>query len=141
MENNKEGYFRGQFYAKFNSEDLLQHDDDGIIYQFDPNTYQDYGNPINVLARTPLVDGGDNLRKFWRSVQIVGDKIDSYALLRYTSDDYQTYSAWQNVNLNTAKSEVHRLGQGRRRSFDLLHQDNVPLRLEYFEVDVEKGDS
>ena len=141
MENNKEGYFRGQFYAKFNDKDLLQHDDDGIIYQFDPNTYQDYGNPINVLARTPLVDGGNNLRKFWRSVQIVGDKIDSYALVRYTSDDYQTYSAWQNVNLNTSKSEVHRLGQGRRRSFDLLHADNVPLRLEYFEVDVESGDS
>ena len=141
MENNKEGYFRGQFYTKFNDKDLLQHDDDGIIYQFDPNTYQDYGNPINVLARTPLVDGGNNLRKFWRSVQIVGDKIDSYALVRYTSDDYQTYSAWQNVNLNTSKSEVHRLGQGRRRSFDLLHADNVPLRLEYFEVDVESGDS
>ena len=141
MENNKEGYFRGQFYSKFNSKDLLQHDDNGIIYQFDPNTYQDYGNPINVLSRTPLVDGGTNIRKFWRSVQVVGDKIDSYALLRYTSDDYQTYSAWQNVNLNTAKSEVHRLGQGRRRAFDLLHTDNVPLRLEYFEVDVESGDA
>jgi len=141
MENNQETYFLGQFYAKFGTLDLLQHVNSGVIYQFDPNTYQDYGNPINVLARTPLVDGGTNLRKFWRSVQIVGDKVDSYALVRYTSDDYQTYSAWQNVNLNTSKSEVHRLGQGRRRSFDLLHQDNCALRLEYFEVDVESGDT
>jgi len=141
MENNQETYFLGQFYAKFGTLDLLQHVNSGVIYQFDPNTYQDYGNPINVFTRTPLVDGGTNLRKFWRSVQIVGDKVDSYALVRYTSDDYQTYSAWQNVNLNTSKSEVHRLGQGRRRSFDLLHQDNVPLRLEYFEVDVESGDT
>ena len=140
-ENNVEGYFKGQFYTKFNDMDLLQHETNGKVYEFDPNTYQDDGNPITVLARTPLVDGGDNLRKFWRSVQIVGDKIDSYALVRYTSDDYQTWSAWQNVNLNTSKSEVHRLGQGRRRAFDLLHQDNVPLRLEYFEVDVEKGDT
>ena len=140
-ENNVEGYFKGQYYTKYQNMDLLQHETNGKVYEFDPNTYQDDGNPIAVLARTPLVDGGDNLRKFWRSVQVVGDKIDSYALLRYTSDDYQTFSAWQNVNLNTAKSEVHRLGQGRRRAFDLLHQDNVPLRLEYFEVDVEKGDS
>jgi len=141
MENNQETYFLGQFYAKFGTLDLLQHVNSGVIYQFDPNTYQDYGNPINVFARTPLVDGDTNLRKFWRSVQIVGDKVDSYALVRYTSDDYQTYSAWQNVNLNTSKSEVHRLGQGRRRSFDLLHQDNCALRLEYFEVDVESGDT
>jgi hypothetical protein len=141
VENNQESYFQGQFYTKYNNLDLLQHVNVGEIYQFDPNTYQDYGNPINVLARTPLIDGGTNLRKFWRSVQIVGDKIDSFALVRYTSDDYQTYSAWQNVNLNTSKSEVHRLGQGRRRSFDLLHQDNCALRLEYFEVDVESGDT
>ena len=140
-ENNVEGYFKGQFYARYNTLDLLQHDSNGTIYQFDPSTYQDYGNPIQVFSRTPLVDGGNNVRKFWREVQVVGDKVDSYALLRYTSDDYQTFSAWQNVNLNTAKSQVHRLGQGRRRAFDLLHADNVPLRLEYFEVDVEQGDS
>ena len=141
VENNVEGYFQGQFYTKYNNLDLLQHVNVGEIYQFDPNTYQDYGNPINVFARTPLIDGGTNLRKFWKQVQIVGDKVDSYALLRYTSDDYQTFSAWQNVNLNTAKSEVNRLGQGRRRAFDLLHSDNVPLRLEYFEVDVDVGDT
>jgi hypothetical protein len=140
-ENNVEGYFRGQFYTKFNDLDLLQHDVTGVVYQFDANTYEDYNNPIQVFVRTPLVDGGTNLRKFWREVQVVGDKVDSYALLRYTSDDYQTYSAWQNVNLNTSKSQVTRLGQGRRRAFDLLHSDNVPLRLEYFEVDVEQGDT
>jgi hypothetical protein len=140
-ENNVEGYFRGQFYTKYNDLDLLQHDATGVVYQFDPNTYEDYDNPIQVFCRTPLVDGGTNIRKFWYEVQVVGDKIDSYALLRYTSDDYQTFSAWQDVNLNTTKSQVHRLGQGRRRAFDLLHADNVPLRLEYFEVDVEQGDS
>jgi hypothetical protein len=140
-ENNVEGYFRGQFYAKFNDTDLLQHDDEGIVYQFDPDTYQDYGNPIAVLARTPLTDFGNNSRKFYGDIQIIGDKVDSFALLRYTNDDYQTYSAWQNVNLNTSKSNVNRNGAGRRRSFDLLHADNVPLRLEYLEVSVEQGDS
>lgn len=140
-ENNKEGYFRGQFYAKFNDMDLLQHDDEGTIYEFDPQTYQDYGNPIAVLARTPLVDFGTNLRKFFGDIQVVGDKVDSYALMRYTNDDYQTFSAWQNVNLNTAKSNVNRNGVGRRRAFDLLHSDNVPLRLEYLEVSAEQGDS
>ena len=136
-----EGYFRGQFYAKYGTTDLLQHDGNGTIYNFDPNTYQDYGNPIQVLCRTPLVDFGTNDRKFFSQCQIIGDKVDSYALLRYTNNDYASFSAWQNVNLNTSKSQVNRLGQGRRRAFDLLHTDNVPLRLEYFEVDVESGDT
>jgi len=140
-ENNVEGYFRGQFYTKFNDMDLLQHDSNGTVYEFSPNTYEDYGNPIAVLCRTPLVDGGNNLRKFWSQAQIVGDKVDSFALLRYTSDDYQTFSAWQNVNLNTSKSQVNRLGQGRRRAFDVLHSDNCALRLEYIEVEVEQGDT
>ena len=140
-ENNVEGYFRGQFYTKFGTTDLLQHDSNGTIYKFDPNTYQDYGNPIQVLCRTPLVDFGTNDRKFFSQCQIIGDKVDSYALLRYTNNDYSSFSAWQNVNLNTSKSQVNRLGQGRRRAFDLLHTDNVPLRLEYFEVDVESGDT
>jgi hypothetical protein len=140
-ENNVEGYFRGQYYTKFQDMDLLQHNINGAIYEFDPNTYEDYGNPIAVFCRTPLMDFGNNSRKFYGDVQVIGDKVDSYALLRYTNDDYVTYSAWQNVNLNTSKSNVNRNGQGRRRSFDLLHADNVPLRLEYLEVSVEQGDT
>jgi hypothetical protein len=141
IENNREGYFRGQFYAKYTTLDLLQHDDDGIVYQFDPQTYQDYGNPIAVLARTPLLDFGNNIRKFYGDVQVIGDKVDSYALMRYTNNDYQNFSEWQNINLNTAKSNVNRNGVGRRRAFDILHSDNTPLRLEYLEVSVEQGDS
>lgn len=140
-QNNKETWFQGLFYTKYNNMDMFQASDTGIVYQFDPDVYQDYGNPINVFCRTPLIDGGTNVRKFWSGAQVIGDKIDSYALLRYTNDDYQTYSAWQNVNLNSSKAQVNRLGQGRRRSFDLLHSDNVPLRLEYLEVDVSQGDS
>jgi hypothetical protein len=121
--------------------DLLQHDATGTIYQFDPNTYEDYGNPIQVFARTPLIDFGNNARKFFSYAQIVGDKIDSYALLRYTNDDYQTFSAWQNVNLNTSKSQVNRQGTARRRAFDLLHADNVPLRLDYIEVLAEQSEN
>ena len=140
-ENNVETYFKGQFYAKYQDMDLIQHETNGKVYQFDPNTYNDDGNPITVFARTPIMDFGNNLRKFYNELQIIGDKVDSYALMRYTNDDYQTFSAWQNINLNTQKCQSNRLGQGRRRAFDLIHQDNVPLRLEYFEVTFDQGDS
>jgi hypothetical protein len=105
----------------------------------DSGTYQDDGNPITVLARTPIVDFGNNTRKFFAEIQVIGDKVSSYAKVRYTNDDYNTFSDWQEVNLNSSKSQVNRNGQARRRAFDLLHVENEPLRLEYLEADVELG--
>jgi phage protein U len=140
-EDNVEGYFKCIHYTKFENKNMLQHETNGKAYILSQNYYNDYGNPITVLCRTPLVDFGNNDRKFFSGAQVVGDKIDSYALLRYTNDDYQTYSGWVNINLNTQKSQANRLGQARRRSFDLLHADNVPLRLQYLEIDFEQGES
>lgn len=140
-ENNVEGYFKCIHYTKFGDYNLLQHETNGKSYIMSQNYYNDYGNPITVLCRTPLVDFGNNDRKFFAGAQVVGDKIDSYCLLRYTNDDYQTFSNWVTINLNTAKSQANRLGQARRRAFDLLHQDNVPLRLQYLEIDYEQGES
>ena len=141
VENNLEKYFSCYKYNNFNGIDVLLHESNGKTYKLDPTVYQDDGNPINVLARTTLIDFKTNARKFYKEMQIVGDKVDSYALLRWTNDDYVNYSEWQNVNLNTPKSQVHRGGQARRRSFDLLHSDNTSLRLSYIEIDVDEGDS
>jgi hypothetical protein len=140
-ENNVEGYFKLIYYTKFQNYNILQHETNGKSYILSQNYYNDYGNPIQVLCRTPLVDFGNNDRKFFVGAQVVGDKVDSYALLRYTNDDYQNYSNWVNINLSTQKAQANRLGQGRRRSFDLLHADNVPLRLQYLEIDFEQGES
>ena len=140
-ENNVEGYFKLIHYTKFQDKNFLQHETNGKSYIFNQNYYNDYGNPITVLCRTPLVDFGNNDRKFFAGAQVVGDKVDSYALLRYTNDDYQNYSNWVTINLSSPKSQANRLGQGRRRSFDLLHADNVPLRLQYLEIDFEQGES
>lgn len=140
-ENNVEGYFKCVYYSKLLDKDMLQHKTNGKVYEFSPEVYQDDGNPIAVLCRTELVDFGNNDRKFFSGAQVVGDKVDSFALMRYTNDDFQTYSQWVPVNLNSLKAQVNRLGQARRRSFDLLHTDNTPLRLQYLEIDYEQGES
>jgi len=140
-ENNVEGYFKLIYYTKFQNQNMLQHETNGKSYIFSQNYYNDYGNPIQVFCRTPIVDFGNNDRKFFSGAQVVGDKINSFCLLRYTNDDYQTFSNWVNINLNSSKSQANRLGQARRRAFDLLHADNVPLRLQYLEIDFEQGES
>lgn len=138
---NQETYFQGVFYTKYLDKDMFQSQFDGRVFTFDPDVYTDDGNPITVLCRTPLLDFGNNDRKFFRSSEIIGDKVDSFALIRHTNDDYQTFSAWLNVNLNTPKSQVSRQGQARRRAFDLLHTDNKPLRLQYIESVTDQGDA
>jgi hypothetical protein len=139
--NNVESYFNCLNYNNYNGIDLLQHQSNGKVYQMSAYVYEDDGNPINVFARTPLIDFGNSNRKFFGDIQVIGDKVDSFCLMRYTNDDYQTFSAWQNINLNAPKSQVSRNGQARRRAFDLLHTDNVPLRLESLECVVEAGDT
>jgi hypothetical protein len=91
VESNIEKYFSCYCYNNYGGIDLLQHENNGKVYQFSPTVYQDDGNPIYVLARTPLIDGGDNTRKFWHEMQIIGDKVDSYALLRWTNNDYKDF--------------------------------------------------
>lgn len=138
---NVESYFKAVSYTNYNGTDVLQHESNGTTMSFLPDVYQDYGNPITVLARTPLIDGGNNLRKFFSELQVIGDKVDSFAKIRWTSDDYQNWSSYYDVDLGSAKSQVHRMGQGRRRAFDVLHTDNVPLRLMALELMYEQGDT
>ena len=85
--NNRETYFTSYFYNSYNGLDLLQHESNGKVYIMDTESYQDDGNPITVLARTPLIDFGNNVRKFFSQLQVIGDKVASYAKVRYTNDD------------------------------------------------------
>lgn len=137
---NVEGYFKGVYYTNFDGVDVLQHVSNGTVMSFLPTQYNDYGNPITVLARSALIDGGNNGRKFYSQLQVIGDKVQSYAKVRWTSDDYQTWSMYYDVDLNSLKSEITRCGQSRRRAFDVLHTDNEPLRLEALELTYEMGE-
>jgi hypothetical protein len=68
------------------------------------------------------------------SAEVIGDKIDSVLSLRYTDDDYQTYSTFRPVQLGVERSRVRRLGDYSRRSFELLHLKNYLFRVEALEV-------
>lgn len=134
-----ESAFSVASYTSGGNLDIIQDSTTGFIYLLDNGTYEDNGNPIEVLIRTFKVDGGNNLKKFTSQIEIIGDKVDSTAYLRYTNDDYQTYSYYRAVDLNSQRSKLSRLGQSRRRAYELRHHDNVPLRLESLEQTTTKG--
>jgi hypothetical protein len=134
------GPFIGRFYAGFGNIELVQ-DAAGNLYTLDPETYQDRGLPIDVHLRTPLIDGGVNDRKFWHKLQVIGDAADTLVFIRYTGDDYQTWSTYRRTDISLRRATIQRLGSDRRRAFELRHTDNTPIRLEALELTTEVGNN
>ena len=73
--------------------------------------------------------------KTMASAELIGDKISSQAVIRYSDDDYATYSVFRPVDLSATRSKIRRLGNFRRRAFEILHVKNALLRLEAIEVE------
>jgi hypothetical protein len=134
-----EGPFAIASYTSGNNLDIIQDSTTGWIYLLDAGTYTDNGKPIEVLARTFKFDAGDNKKKFISKLEIIGDKVASTAYVRYTNDDYQTWSQYRPVDLNAQRSLLNRLGQASRKAFEVRHHDNVPLRLEALELTPVEG--
>ena len=134
------GPFIGKFYTGFGTQDLIQ-DASGNVYALDPTLYQDNGLPIDVHIRTSLLDGGSNHRKFFSRLQVIGDMADTKVYVRYTGDDYQNWSKYRPVDMSKKRAKLNRLGDDRRRAFEVRHVGNTALRLEALELEVEKGES
>ncbi len=134
-------YFTNIFYTAAGNLDIMQGESDGNTYTFAPTSYTDNGNPIDVRLRTNKWDGGTQDKKFFREVQFVGDKVSATGFLRYTDDDYQTWSAFRRLDLSLSRSKINRLGSGRRRAFEFRHTDSTPLRAELLDIILAKGTS
>jgi hypothetical protein len=134
------GVFIGRFYAGFGNIELVQ-DTAGNLYSLDQATYTDAGRPIDVHIRTPLIDGGVNRKKFFHELQVIGDSEDTTVFIRYSGDDYQTWSKYRSVDLSLRRASLHRLGQSRRRAYEVRHTDNKALRLEALELTTEVGNN
>lgn len=134
-----ESYFPITNYASNQNLDLVLHESNGIIYSLDTTSYQDTGSPIDFLARLPVWDNGNKYRKTFSHIKPVGDLEACNVLVRYTDDDYETYSKYRRVSMASEFSMLRKLGQGRRRAWEARHTDNTPLRLESFDMDFKQG--
>jgi hypothetical protein len=113
----------------------MQDASSGALYEFSQEAYKDNVGAIAARIRTPKADSGSVKPKFMASAELIGDKIDSNACIRYTDDDYVTYSKFKPVDLNANRSRVRRLGNYNRRSFEILHVGDALFRMEAIEID------
>ena len=134
-----ETYFNMASYTSGSGFDLVQDSTTGSIFAMDAGTYQDGTAPIKFRIRTPKYDAGDNKEKQFSRVEIIGDKVASTSYLRYTNDDYQSWSSFRPIDMSLQRSKLDRQGRGRRRAYDMINYDNQPIRIESLELTVEEG--
>ena len=95
-----------------------------------------FGTAMLAKVRPIKFDGGSSAWKFMHEAEIVADKTDTDIYLRWSDDDFASYSPWRQINLRDKRARTRRLGRTSRRTFELKHLDNKPLRLEALELTI-----
>lgn len=131
-----------KYSVERNQDYLLQQIGTTDIFKMDTNTFQDDGSEISMLVQTPRLDGGNNLRKYCSRVTVIGDAqtVDCPITLKYTDNDYKTFSNIKTANMSAYRATFTRLGAFRRRAFVLNHTANTAFRAEVLELDVDTGE-
>lgn len=104
------------------------------------NTTASDGLPIDLQFVTSIIEGESSDYVRIASAEVIGDKlpvsISSTLYVRFSDDDYATWSAWRPVNLATSRSQVIRQGATRRRAYQLRYCGTFPLNLRTLQLDV-----
>lgn len=116
------------------------------LYAFDPNYYVDdsIGN-ITMQITTVKIDFDSVNRKDCYRLAIYGDwplsANDAEIVVDWSDDDYRTWVGGRSINLCQPIANTMRLGKFRRRAYRFTFTGNLPIRLEGFEMDINKGTS
>lgn len=121
------------YFADANGTLLLQHKTNGKIYKFDPLTYQDFDASITCRIRLAKQDFETDSFKFYHQITIIGDKPTSTDIVRWSDDDYTTWSSDYTLPA-TDRPYFMRTGKARRRAWELEYTHNSARRLEAFEI-------
>jgi hypothetical protein len=135
----KQVYYPVNYYAFINNTDLLLGQSNGIIYQISPDFWTDDGTPIYMGIRTSAKDFGSNKRKFYQKAEVIGDKVQAYAYIGYSDNDFQSFGAFRGVNLAAYRSQLRKCAAARRRAWQILYIDQPPMRFYELELEVQEG--
>lgn len=140
MQSGSSGRFVGVAAEQHNYVPVFLHESNGIIYQFDPELYQDAGSSITCVLQTAPVDRDSQKNKTCKRVEIYGDEQTSSCpvTIEYSDDNYKTFSTPRTVDMQY-RSMLTGLGKYRRRAWRFTHTANTPLRLEGFEEEFQEG--
>ena len=136
-----EQYFRPAFYTStLTGADWFSDGEFGTLSYGNSTTYTDSGAPIYFRSTSDIIDHGSSKRKFYHRLEIIGDKVQGSLQVRHSQDDYKTWSQFRTVDLSKSRPQIYSLGTARRRAWQFLCTDAVPLRIDSAEIDYEVGE-
>lgn len=109
---------------------------DGKPYSFDSTSYEDgtivftTNVPITVDIYTPNLDFGTDIDKQLNALFFTGDQNTGCKIyVRYSDDDYKTWSDFREVDLSVDKPFLTDEGTFTRRAYHIRHESPTPFRL------------
>jgi hypothetical protein len=115
---------------------------DGNVYTLDPEHYiDDDDGEILVDVTTAKYDMDTLSYKFMSYCAPISDLYDedNSVDVRWTDNDYQSWSNTVNIPLTETLPKQTRMGCFRRRAFNIKHELDMPLRLESLEITYTEG--
>lgn len=114
---------------------------DNLVYYYDATVYRDDGVDFTCFLQTKNNDFDTRRLKFGSRVLLSCDQTDSTSncQLSWTVDDYKTWSAVRNIDLENVYPATFALGQFRKIAFKLEYTDNFPMRFSALELDYNQG--
>lgn len=131
-----ESYFKYTKYVYCSGRDLVLHETTGELCEITDAASVDNTSPINMVCRTNKLDGGSEDRKTMAQLRVIGNKNGGLAMVRWSDDDYTTFSAFRTVDLSSEQARLTRCGSFRRRSFELRHVANAPVQVSGLELEI-----
>lgn len=133
-----DGRHRANCYAKFDDKHMVGDFKNGIIYEYDYDTYDDNGDTMRAIRRGQAV-AADRSLVFHNSLEIefegevglaTGQGSDPQAMLRYSDDGAKTWSNedWRSmgkIGENDKRVTWNRLGRSRDRIYEVVIADPV----------------
>lgn len=130
-------YFKYTKYISALGKDLLQHETNGTLVEITDSATSDVGNPVNMVVRTSILDGGTSQMKFFGAIEVIGDKVAGTAYIRYSGNDYASPVKYRPVPLNAERSRILRCGSDLRRSFELRYLGDTTFRASALDIALE----
>ena len=131
-----ETYFKYTKYVYCSGRDLVLHETTGELCEITDAAGADNTVPINMVCRTNKLDGGSEDRKTMAQLRVIGNKNGGLAMVRWSDDDYTTFSAFRTLDLSSEQARLTRCGSFRRRSFELRHVANAPVQVAALELEI-----
>lgn len=119
-----------------NGVDIWLGESDGQLWQSLQSNVTDVGMPIDVNIVSENVSAEDNIRKRVPAIEFMGDKVAANAVIRYTDDDYTTWSGYRTIQLNALRAQIVRCGSTYQRAFQFRYNGPYAIRVRELKIEI-----